>query len=370
MNLDEWRQELSVELRKFKSAQQGVIELADPFLATSMLQKSLRRADTQNAKYAGVALLRIDPARLWRRIAIVAFEDFGLSNLNLTASVVAAASSKAWRGRNGGDEHVLTLIVECLLGTPRDRRVDEAYMLSVALSRHPNPVATLSRSGASKDLQELLLSALTTVQQCEHSIPFRGIRSVLAGPSDAAIAISSASDEDGAALAEVCSQGRKTSQCLLPVLLPLLKAATLKANAPTSSTISRSAPPAVMIDGMPSYTFDGFTRPGRAALSKLGWHDRKLAKLLSTLHSSSERTTALVNLLFVAEGGVCTTELSDPLYNELKVHSAGCWSGLSGNALSDGIAMMSEAIPALNEFRRLIVARSANSHQMELWNAN
>lgn len=369
MSLDERRHELSVELRKFKSAQQGEIELADPFLATSMLQKSLRRADVQNAKYAGIALLRIDPNRLWRRIAIVAFEDFGLSNLDLTASVVAAASSKAWRGRNGGDEHVLALIIEHLLGTPRDRRVDETYMLAVALNRLPSPKATLSGSVASKGLQELLLSALTTVRQCEHSIPFRGIRSVLAGPSDGVIAQSSASDEDGALLAEVCSQGRKTSQCLLPVLLPLLKAATLKADAATSTVIYRSTPPVVMIDGIPSYTFDGFTRPGRAALSKLGWYDRNLAKLLSTLHTPSERTAALVNLLFVAEGGVCTTELSDPLYNELKVHSAGCWSGLSGNALADGVATMSEAIPALNEFRRLVVARSANSYQMELWNA-
>ncbi len=59
---------------------------------------------------------------------------------------------------------------------------------------------------------------------------------------------------------------------------------------------------------------------------------------------------ALTNLLFVVEGGVCTTELSDPLYLELKTHSLGCWAGLPGPALAEGLAIMTDAIPALGAF--------------------
>jgi len=53
---------------------------------------------------------------------------------------------------------------------------------------------------------------------------------------------------------------------------------------------------------------------------------------------------ALVNILFVVEGGVCTTELSDPLYEELKSYSLGSWTNLTAAALAEGVSVMGEAI--------------------------
>jgi hypothetical protein len=76
---------------------------------------------------------------------------------------------------------------------------------------------------------------------------------------------------------------------------------------------------------------------------------------MRSLATNKARMDALVNLLFVVEGGVCTQELADPLYEELKIHSLGCWAGLSAPALAEGLAIMADAIPALNDIRADLV---------------
>jgi hypothetical protein len=58
-------------------------------------------------------------------------------------------------------------------------------------------------------------------------------------------------------LEEACMQARRTSQCLLPVLLPLLKAATVEAGGQTK-IMKRPTPEVREIKGVPSYSLDGY----------------------------------------------------------------------------------------------------------------
>jgi hypothetical protein len=224
--LSQHREVLSIELSAFHPSRQKPIELTDPFLATACLQKSLRRADAVYAHGAALALLAIDPARLWRRLVIVACEDYGLSDLNLTSEIIAAASCKAWRRKVGGDEFVMSYLVTRLLQCPRDRRIDEAYMLAVAIGRSKNPEVALQQMLASPRLSQLLWNAVELVLICEQTVPYRGIRAVIAKECDVAIAQMASRGWIDRGLEEACMQARRTSQCLLPVLLPLLKAAT------------------------------------------------------------------------------------------------------------------------------------------------
>jgi hypothetical protein len=331
-----------------------MLPVSDPFLLTSCLQKSLRRADAGYAHGAAQAFLALDPRRLWRRLVICAVEDFGLSDLRLTSQIIAAASDRAWRRRNGGDQHVLSYLMVRLLQCPRDRRVDELYMLSVSLSRSNTPEVSIERPGASERLAELLREAVALVHRCEQVVAYRGIRAVIAAPCDAAIAEMGRRGLADPGVEEACIQARRTTQCLLPVLLPLLKGATEEAGG-HAGIVERMPPEVRDIEGLPSYCPDGFTRPGRAALMTLARQDRRLAKLLAPLATAKARMDALVNLLFVVEGGVCTVELSDPLYDELKRHSQGCWAGLPKLALLEGLAIMSDAIPILNDIRSDLV---------------
>jgi hypothetical protein len=48
------------------------------WLAQSLLQKAIRRGETGHALRAAATLLRDDPDKLWRRLAVAVFEDIGL----------------------------------------------------------------------------------------------------------------------------------------------------------------------------------------------------------------------------------------------------------------------------------------------------
>lgn len=350
MYLSQHREVLAGDLRSFGLTHQRSIQLTDPFLATAILQKSLRRADGNYAHEAALALLKIDSVRLWKRLVIVACEDFGLADLDLTAKIIAAASDKAWRKSVGGDEVVVSYLVSRLLACPRDRRIDETYMLGVAISSTKDPDTSIQQISASPKLARLLREAVGVVHKCEQKLPYRGIRAVVTNECDVAIAKLIRLGGEGRALEEMCMQARRTSQCLLPVLLPLLKTSTRQQGGPLR-TVTRPTPQLRSIGGLPSYALDGYTRPGRLALLTLSRQDYGLRRLLARLPTARARMDALTSLLFVVEGGVCTSELSDPLYDELKTFSLGCWSGLLGSALAEGLAIMKGAIPALNEIR-------------------
>jgi replication-associated recombination protein RarA len=86
----------------------------DRDILSSSLQKSLRRADLSCAMSAAKGLITFDPNYLWRRLVAITFEDFGLSNLSLTAAIVAAARNRAWRQSVGGDLQVAAHFIQQL----------------------------------------------------------------------------------------------------------------------------------------------------------------------------------------------------------------------------------------------------------------
>jgi hypothetical protein len=154
----------------------------------------------------------------------------------------------------------------------------------------------------------------------------------------------------GEGLLGVCLQGRRTSSCLLPVLLPLMiTAVTSKGD---SDKIERpELPPVRDIDGIPGWALDGCTRLGRSALVELHNQHRHLASLWDRTVPMRDRINGLQSLLFDVEGGMASEFLTSPLLEELKNSSTGCLSGLTGSALSEGLAMVRDAIPLLNAIR-------------------
>ncbi len=147
--------------------------------------------------------------------------------------------------------------------------------------------------------------------------------------------------------------------CLLPVLLPLVKRAT-ESVGEQPVIVSRDAPEVRQIGEVPSYALCGFTRLGQEALAQLAQSDRNVARVVRNLRGRA-RSDALTYLSFEAEGGVCTQEVSDPLYEELKNLALGCWTGLPRRAVSDAIGIMRDAVPVLNELRAGLMARKTGT---------
>lgn len=342
-------------LDRYKPFPHSAIDLFDPFIATSVLQKSLRRADRGFALGAAKALLNIDPSRLWRRLVIVAFEDFGLCDLTLTAQAVAAASDRAWRKRVGGDAHVMAYLVEQFVKCPRDRVVDTLYMLAVRHVRYPASRIEFFAQRPSGTVTDLVMRAEHIITECEREVPHRAFRSVLAGRCDQVLLSMTRARLMNDGLHDVCAQGRRTSMCLLPVLLPMVKHATEQIGGETS-VVTRDAPQVRQIGDVPSYALDGFTRLGKEALAQLARSDRRISSVVGGLKGKA-RSDALTYLLFEAEGGICTQEVSDPLHDELKRLSLGCWTGLPMAAIPDAVEVMHAAVSALNEIRAHLAKR-------------
>ena len=52
---------------------------ADPWLISSLLQKSIRRGETDIARRAALTLSKHRGAAIWRRLIVIAFEDIGIA---------------------------------------------------------------------------------------------------------------------------------------------------------------------------------------------------------------------------------------------------------------------------------------------------
>ena len=63
----------------------------DPWLASSLLQKSIRRGDADMAVRAALTLFRMRPGGIWRRFMVIAFEDVGAASIDAVVKAVAPA---------------------------------------------------------------------------------------------------------------------------------------------------------------------------------------------------------------------------------------------------------------------------------------
>jgi replication-associated recombination protein RarA len=73
----------------------------DRWVASSLLQKSIRRSETQLALRAAFRLNAFDRSYTWRRLLIIAFEDVGAAEPNAVIETVAIATTPKWRARRG-----------------------------------------------------------------------------------------------------------------------------------------------------------------------------------------------------------------------------------------------------------------------------
>ena len=67
------------------------------WIASSALQKAVRRGDVALAERAVLALHREDRSAIWRRLIAIAFEDVGPADLDVVLETVAVATLPKWR---------------------------------------------------------------------------------------------------------------------------------------------------------------------------------------------------------------------------------------------------------------------------------
>jgi hypothetical protein len=310
--------------------------LNDVHLASSCLQKALRRGDRGFALASGFALLRQDPERLWRRLSVCAFEDFGLTDLELTARVVAAIANKPFRV-SVGEDRLLAHLIGALCASPKDRRLDDLYALG-AIGR-TEPWRLVLRDEV-HGLSALVGQAATLIGRCERVVPSRSFR-VLA-PRHALEALREMRLDEG--LDQLLEAGLRQTRCLLPLLVPLAFAATQAAGG-LGPAVAAPLPEVPVFAGLPAYAIDGFTRSGRRVLGHL--QRGALRSWLAPL-PYAVRADVLHHLLFFAEGGVATPLHRDPLSQAL--HAAAVRHGT--RLPQEALAAFAHQLPLIHRLRR------------------
>ena len=347
-------QDLSQRIADFECPEIQDVGIGCQDILSSSLQKSLRRADFSCALVAAKGLIDRDPKYFWRRLVTIAFEDFGRSDLSLTADIVAAARNRNWREAAGGDFRVAAFLIEKLVHTPTDRRVDDLYMLAAAASRYAEYAGLLG--SASPGLAGLVREAMAIARSCERPVPGRSFKAVIPKACDQAICSSGEITEE---LAGLCMDGRKVSQCLLPVLLPLLLREAGKAGAPY--VLETEAFAGVSLGGVPLAALDGYTAIGRTILYAALRENRALSQMVARASWVSPLRAAAA-LLFCVEGGQLRNHLSDPVGEELEQLSLGCWSGLPRVVLPEALGRMREAIPLIDARREEFLRDCLTAH--------
>jgi hypothetical protein len=328
------------------------VAFGDIHIASSGLQKALRRGEFAVALAAARLLLRADPERLWRRLCVCAFEDFGLSDLSVTARVVAVASNRGFRLVQG-EERVLRHLIQLLCATPKDRRLDDLYGLGAAVLADRDRRKEIECSAP--EIAPLVHAASRLIATCERAVPRRGFRVV---SNESCVRALARMAQDGlvdAGLFELCAKGVRLSRCLLPVLLPLAIAAT-EATGGLGTATHVPMPTTPLIGGIPAYALDGFTRVGRTVLASLFAQEQSLQDLLADV-TAAKRLDELRHLLFVAEGSLCSPLISDVLSEALRSEAVACAHGLTRDQVMAGVASIAQLAPALHALRERIISR-------------
>jgi hypothetical protein len=132
--LNNARQRLADEIFTYREPSPSLLKIS-PWLAMSLLQKAIRRGESELALHAAATLLLIAPDRLWRRCGAAAFEEIGVADLPTVSLVTAALAGKRYRATIGGEWKTASFIVDRMAKAPKCRAADD---LLLTADSHPH----------------------------------------------------------------------------------------------------------------------------------------------------------------------------------------------------------------------------------------
>jgi hypothetical protein len=291
-----------------------------PWVAMSLLHKSIRRGEEHLAFQAAATLLHLDPARLWRRLGCIAFEDVGCGDFDTVFMVTAALAGKTFRGQLGGEWPVASFIVSRMAQAPKCRAADDLLMFVEA-----HPSLRQARSDlAHETTRDLLListgpgSLLLRALALWYAIGTdrRPSKHLLARRGDPHTVFDQLC-ETGLphTLVEIAREGfRKTGE----VLCPFVTLVSPEAFKQTGTLVDDELPLEMIIRGVLGWAYDLYSREGRAALARFLRGPSETARWVRAHLPPSQRVSFLGGIAFRVEGGLVRKRLRWRTGDELR----------------------------------------------------
>jgi hypothetical protein len=292
----------------------------DRWVAASLLQKSIRRSETQLALQAASSLSAYNRSYTWRRLLIIAFEDVGAADPDAVIETVAIATTPKWRSSRGEWES-LAYAVTRLAEAPKDRSAD--YLISAA-ENHPSLSVARERL-----LKSALEDRLRIVEDFSRPLPIRALAAWLSSGIQAyngvrvgvgdlrrlsRILMELGASEDFVSSMRLAA--RRTREPLV-VLVPLIWLDS-RQDAPVRITneVVLESP---ILDGIPPYAFDMHTRLGLAAIQRLTRESDHIRNCLEEFVPKPAWLKAVQMAAFYTDGYLVSRRLEWSLSRSLEV---------------------------------------------------
>ena len=333
-----------------------LLDCKEPSLLSSCWQKSIRRGDADTAIDCAVALHRLNPAYVFRRLRGVALEEVSIADLQLVAQVLAVAGKHSLHRKLGERELVASLTAR-LAAAPKCRTACDLLMwLPPTASkidgriRHPEFSASVLAKCNSDALKH---SAALWQSVVPRSVRTRqGWRTESCGD-----ALTRNSWLDAANVPPlvrfVVERGNTTDSLnvLLVLAFQLAQGETARVASSTPTPLSTEK-----IGGLPAYAHCLFSEPGRASLRLfLAAHPHWRSRFRAMGVNDPMRT--LGHLVFQIEGGYCSETITFRRASEIKTISEIATLGRFGVPAGEVVNLQREtlaALPELNAARREI----------------
>jgi hypothetical protein len=315
------------------------LQALDPYTASSLLQKAIRRGEVEIARAAAVALYRHRGNAVWRRLSVIAAEDIGIADPSLLNEVVGLFADKKLRDVLGPPEELVDHVVMRLAAAVKDRSADYLYCFATNLTA-PQREECLDQSAAR--LGDTYMAALALIERAESAL--KGTPQPL-GPSE--------QNELSAAVNELVRLRLHPFVKTLPALWD-----AAHDNSRVEPTVEEKIPPTEYVRGIPLFAFDKHTAIGKRALGMLARENEKLAEILKLCVPSHAQERVVGIAAFYLDAAPVSRRLnwslSKPLAEwgfQADMIGAGC----PPQATRGLYAAVESALDHLNAIRRRLV---------------
>jgi hypothetical protein len=339
--------------------------LIDPWVASSLLQKAIRRGEADVAASAGLTLFRLRRAAIWRRFMVIAFEDVGAASIDALLVAVRAATDPSWRASIGSDERVIPYIARLLAAAPKDRSADHL----ICCARSYTPWEDARRMAGSRSIKR----RLDLVAETEQPLHVRAIaawyssgiewddeRRVGKGDLSGLTAVfRSIGVPDGLALAT--RYAATSTREPIAIMVPLIWLEAFKEEHPAIRDCP--VPSSPVVRGVPLYALDKHTAVGKTAIHQFARENRAVRDTLAEYVPDYRAPDAACMATFYADAAPVSRRLDWSQSTALE--TIGVDNDLRSTRVSpDGVRPILEVVRAnldhLNEIRaRLFGARRA-----------
>jgi hypothetical protein len=326
---------------------------ADPWVISSLLQKSIRRGEIEIARRAALTLSKHRGAAIWPRLIVIAFEDIGIGSVGAVTMTVAASDDSAWRRAHGGDVRLAVAVAGILAQAPKDRSADylggaKDHPLLAGFAQEmasASPATRLSRIGSRaldlphRAVAALLASGIATRNGDRHAVlsAFHN----LGVPESLVVATSIAA-----------AKTREAITAMVPLIW-------LAARESKRQVCNYPVPPRVDAVEMPLYALDMHTRLGREAIWRFTRENTEVRSCLARcVPEPCWRRAAYVTAFYVDGGPIARRLLWDQseALEAFGIERDLLHAGVPAEGIQPLLAAMRANLEHLNELRAQVLA--------------